>query len=199
MWAGFGIVIVTYFIWIFTLLIQHSNESGYIQAVLTAIPNFVLVIVTFSYVLLTNKLVKTNQDLLITNQEMLKAQTQPAVIAYIELDTKDIKFARLVIENIGLGIARNIHFTVVPLGIPTLEKSLDELSIILKGLPILGSKQKFCTTSLWYLPELFDDIRMGVKNRDILIFQITINYQNSMCENMKPEYCDINLGIWEDL
>lgn len=200
MWIGFGIIIITYFAWLFSLIVQHSNEAGYIQAALTAIPNFVLVIITFFYVLLTRDLVKTNQDLLKTNQELVKAQTQPAVIVYVQPDAEDIRQVKMIIENIGLGIARNIHFTVEPRGVPTLSnKPLDEVSLIQKGLPILGPKQKFCTTTLWYLPPLFDEIRAGSKRREDLRFRITIIFQNSLCEDMKPEQCDIDLGIWEDL
>jgi hypothetical protein len=190
---GFLIVIFIYIIWLLYIMSQHSNEQNYITTAIVAIPNLLVAVVTFLYVLLTRDLVKTNQ-------ELVNAQNRPIVIAYVKISERDIHFADLIIENVGLGVARNIHFIVEPANIPTINEDipLDRNSFIQKGLPVLGPKEKF-RAELWYLPMLFDEVRINKKSPEILQFQIIISYQNSVNENMKAERCNIDLGIFWDL
>ena len=108
------------------LIIQNLTNSNNLQLFLMSVPNLLLVIVTVAYVILTQKLVKTNQAL-------FDAQNEPIIIAYLRLnDTESTEVIDLIIENVGLGIARNVHFDPTPKGLSILNGDLDSHSLIQK-------------------------------------------------------------------
>jgi hypothetical protein len=186
---GFLIFIIVYIIWLVLTISQHSTDSTYVTTAILAVPSFFLAVVTFLYVLLTQDLVKINQDL-------VNAQSQPSMIAHVKENDIDIHYIDLIFENVGMGIARNVHFDVEPHGfITTSGDPLETLPVIQNGIPALGPKQKFRMV-LCHLPSLIPQDATLSEIHDNLKFRITITYQNSIGDSKEPELYDLDMGIF---
>jgi uncharacterized membrane protein len=183
------IFILVYIGYLMFVMSQHPNSDLYITTIILAIPSFFVAVVTSVYVLLTRELIKTNQDL-------VDAQSQPSVIAHVKENDDDFHFIDLVIENVGMGIARDIHFDVLPHGFITISGDpLETLPVIQNGIPALGPKQKFRMILCNLTPLTNRGLPLS-EIHDTLKFRIGIKYQNSLGIEKNWEYYDIDLGIF---
>jgi len=175
------LLVVAYIIWFILVMIQHSTDNQYITTALVAIPSLLVAIVTIIYVLWTKELVKTNQSL-------FDAQTEPSVIAYLCEERRQVSggvfhIIYLVIENIGLGIAKNVKFSVSPSDLKIGGGILNDNPIIKKGSPVLGPKQRM-------------RINLGVSF--VSPFQMTISYQNQIGVPKGSQSFDLDPSIVVD-
>jgi hypothetical protein len=172
------------------LIIQNSDSSDNLQLFLLSIPNILLVIVTLGYVLLTIKLVKTNQAL-------FDAQSEPILIAYLRLnDIEDPEHIDLIIENVGMGSARNIRFSMDPSNVPTVCRNLENHSLVQRGLSIIGPKQRL-SIRLCIATGIQEGKRMIIPE-NFLPFQLIIKYNDSAGKEMDPASFDLDPNIFLD-
>jgi hypothetical protein len=203
--TGIIIAIIILFATIYGILFllkSHDflNDEKFIDIVFTSIPNIILAIITISYVILTRELV-------LANKEMADIQKEPRLVAYLEPENH---YGRLIIENVGKGIATNIHLTIegnnVPIyssdaGTPKLDqqKTITDFIFVKDGIPVLGPEKKFHTSPLWYFTNLKHEVKTGNIKPESLKFKIVMTCQDSEKNIKQFEPDEINLGLYLDL
>lgn len=166
-----------------------------ISVIIAALMREVNVIVASATLLLViisaYSVTKTNE----IAQKQLKFQIEPKISMSIkenEQDARenevDVQIIDLVIENIGIGIAKNIQFDIQPHGFITLYGyPLEKLYFFQKGIPILGSKQKYViplthfTRKIYEIKERFkikDDHEWHEKLKNELELTFNVYYEN---------------------
>ena len=147
-----------------------NKNNGAIIAILTTI----LVLITGAYALLTRSLVNETQ-------KMREAQTEPKITAIIESDERYINWINLIIQNIGLGLAYNVEFKVVPdFEEPERDFKVSKIGFIKNGLRYLAPDQKLKT----FLTNTGDDFKQKCSKS----FTIKISYQDAVGKKYNEDY-----------
>ena len=89
-----------------TAFIEFLNSNN---GIITALATALLAYITWRYVRLMKTYVQLTQENVQLTQEILKATNKPEVILYL---SPEVGTMNLCIENIGVGYASNIKFTV---------------------------------------------------------------------------------------
>lgn len=138
-----------------------------------------LVLINYEYARLTQKLVSETS-------KMREVQTEPNVYVFIELKSQYNEIVQMFIQNIGMGIAKNIKITVPEDFIYYRDEKqsrnylLAERSLIDKGIAYLAPNQKM---------EVFSASTSEIKELNSTdLLNITIDYTNNENEPRKAEY-----------
>ncbi len=184
---GLGLSLILYiFLCIILILQDNSNSLGIF---FNAVPNLLLVVVTFGYVVLTIKLVKTNQAL-------FDAQSEPIVVAYLKFnDIEETSFIDLIIENVGLGTARNVKIKIVPSNLQTLYGNLQNHFLLNNCISVIGPKQRL-VIRLCLVTGSTDSKR--ILHPNFPAFAIEINFQDSAGKEKGPESFDLDTQVYVD-
>jgi len=152
---------------------QFLNQNS---GAITAIFSIVVGASTVAYAYLTGKLVSETR-------KMREAQTEPEISIIIEPRELDMNWIDIIIENTGLGIAKDITFQVEPDFEYMKDRFLSQKGFIkngVKSLPPKG-KRKYFLTGMGTGKEFEKKIKTS--------FLIKVSYQNSTrTKSYKQEY-----------
>lgn len=143
---------------------------------------FLVAFATIVYAILTAKLVSETIKL-------RKAQTEPNVCAYVQIMSGWYPFNAFVIENIGMGPAKEIKLSVKR-DFEIDNEKVSELSVIKNGINYLAPNQKI-------IPFSFFMKRDEPAHSPL---ELVITFKSSLDESYKNEFqifMDRNLGITE--
>ena len=104
-----------------------NSNSGAVNA----ISSVVLVLVTIWYVCLTRRLV-------LENKKLREMTMRPALVVTAEIDETHINLINFRVENIGGGAARNIRLRTSREFMRGNNRSLNELGLFKRGIPLLS-------------------------------------------------------------
>jgi hypothetical protein len=150
-------------------MLQLLKEN---QGVITLVFAFAVTVSTIVYAYLTWKLVNETK-------RMRKAQTDPEIsISLIQNDKTSIDFIDLVIENIGLGPAYNIKFTVLS-EFKLKNLLLSEVGFIKSGIAYFAPKRPM---NLWVGSFIHDE---KLENKSI---ELNVTYSNSRGEQFNDKF-----------
>jgi hypothetical protein len=130
--------------------LEYLNQnSGAISVIFSAF----VALATIVYAILTWKLVSETR-------KMREAQTEPKISTTIQPSEEWINFIDMIIQNIGLGPAYNIHFKISPDFEYEKGKFLSELGFVKSGLKYLAPNQKF----QFFLTSIVEDFEEKIKS-----------------------------------
>lgn len=132
-------------------------------------------------------------------------QIEPIVNVYVKENEQTVQIIDLIIENVGSGTARNIHFKISPPGFITLSgDSLEKLHFFQNGVQVLAPKQKYVIHMVDYAERVTDiklkyldadahELRQKYKQEFQLKFILT--YENVLGFPKRDEF-DIDLCVF---
>lgn len=126
---------------------------------------------TIVYAILTAKLV-------VETKKMRKAQTDPEISISLVQSEFSIVFIDLMVENIGLGPALNIKFSLIN-DFKLSKRNLSEVGFIKNGINYFSPKQ---CMRLWVASFREDE---ELENKNI---EINVNYENSISEKFERKF-----------
>lgn len=152
------------------MFFEFINEnSGFFSLLFSAVVAFATVI----YAILTWKLVSETK-------KIRKVQTEPKIAVIIQPSERHVNIIDMEIQNIGLGPAFYLKFSIDPDFEYMKGKFLSEIGFIKNGLNYLSPNQKL----KFFLTTLTEDFERKVKNT----FKINISYKNSIGDKFKDSY-----------
>lgn len=163
-------------------LVILKNKGMLNQELAMVIVTTILAAITMYYALL-------NKRLLELNQRVLEVTTNPKVVVYIRPWQQYVQQDVLVIENIGNGIAFDIHFEMLDEKLFQLRSDLyfTDLPCVAKGIKSMSPKQHYKT--LIESTELSEEQRRSD-------YKIEVNYANSQGRQLSDTF---TLNINENL
>ena len=155
---------------------------------ITAFATLLLAGITYWYVRLMQKYVRVTQENVQLTQEILKAANKPEIILYL---SPEVGVMNLCIENIGIGYALNIKFTVDYSRNPTPPSAemFENSDICKNGIGYLGQAHKE-KVLLFFL----DDMPNLPKH----LFNITATYKDSADTEHKKTF-KFEIGNWKNI
>jgi len=152
------------------MILEFLNQNSGAFAVMFSA---VVATATMAYAILTWRLVSETR-------KMREAQTEPRISVTVQPREEWINFVDMVIQNIGLGPAYNVKFTVNPDFEYSKGEFLSELGFIAKGLEYLAPNQKL----QFFLTSMVENSEKKMKTR----FEIRVAYQNSLGKTYDDRY-----------
>ena len=170
-------------------LVILENTGMLNQGLAMVIVTTILAAITMYYALLNKRLLELNQSVLKLNQRVLEVTTDPQVVVYIRPWQQYVQQDVLVIENIGNGIAFDIHFEVLDQKLFQLKSDLyfTDLPCVAKGIKSMSPKQHYKT--LIESTDLSEEQRRSD-------YKIKVNYVNSQGRPLSDTF---TLNINENL